>query len=263
MYGIKLRQLRRQLGLTQRQLGTLCGVGGTTISMIEHGKRLPGRETLRRLQAVLGDLPPRPAKPLPTAELLTLLRGVSPCKGQDGPQASPSPAGDGLSGRSPLRRLRRRACGPNLSPAADSAGAQKSPTGETRWSFAESQYLSQPVTIGGGLLRGDENNSARGVGTQHQYLAHKIRDLPGREVDHPQHLYARQVLRAVVVGDLRRGLFYPDLRAEIHRELVGRAAGLGERLRRQDGAHPDIQSGKIFECRQLFFHQMLISLATL
>ena len=71
MYGIKLRQLRRQLGLTQRQLGTLCGVGG----MIEHGKRLPGRETLRRLQAVLGDLPPRPAKPLPTAELLTLLRG--------------------------------------------------------------------------------------------------------------------------------------------------------------------------------------------
>ena len=62
MYGIKLRQLRRQLGLTQRQLGTLCGVGGTTINMIEHGKRLPGRETLRRLQAVLGDLPPRPAK---------------------------------------------------------------------------------------------------------------------------------------------------------------------------------------------------------
>ena len=244
MYGIKLRQLRRQLGLTQRQLGTLCRVGGTTISMIEHGKRLPGRETLRRLQAVLGDLPPRPAKPLPTA-------------------LSPSPAGDGLSGRSPLRRLRRRACGPNLSPAADSAGAQKSPTGETRWSFAESQYLSQPVTIGGGLLRGDENNSARGVGTQHQYLAHKIRDLPGREVDHPQHLYARQVLRAVVVGDLRRGLFYPDLRAEIHRELVGRAAGLGKRLRRQDGAHPDIQPGKIFECRQLFFHQMLISLATL
>ena len=73
MYGIKLRQLRRQLGLTQRR--TLCGVGGTTISMIEHGKRLPGRETLRRLQVVLGDLPPRPAKPLPTAELLTLLRG--------------------------------------------------------------------------------------------------------------------------------------------------------------------------------------------
>ena len=33
------------------------------------------RLALRRLQAVLGDLPPRPAKPLPTAELLTLLRG--------------------------------------------------------------------------------------------------------------------------------------------------------------------------------------------
>lgn len=96
MYGIKLRQLRRQLGLTQRQLGTLCGVGGTTISMIEHGKRLPGRETLRRLQAVLGDLPPRPAKPLPTAELLTLLRGTGSagearCGGcAAGPAAHPS-----------------------------------------------------------------------------------------------------------------------------------------------------------------------------
>lgn len=30
MYGIKLRQLRLQLGLTQRQLGALCGVSGTT-----------------------------------------------------------------------------------------------------------------------------------------------------------------------------------------------------------------------------------------
>lgn len=75
MYGIKLRQLRRQLGLTQRQLGALCGVSGTTISMIEHGKRLPGPTTTHRLQAALGELPPRPAKPLPTAELLTLLRG--------------------------------------------------------------------------------------------------------------------------------------------------------------------------------------------
>ena len=84
MYGIKLRQLRRQLGLTQRQLGTLCGVGGTTISMIEHGKRLPGRETLRRLQAVLGDLPPRPAKPLPTAELLPRGGGCVPAGGGGG-----------------------------------------------------------------------------------------------------------------------------------------------------------------------------------
>lgn len=74
MYGIKLRQLRRQHGLTQRQLGALCGVGDTAISMIERGERLPGRATLHRLQAVLGDLPPRPAKPHAAAELLTLLR---------------------------------------------------------------------------------------------------------------------------------------------------------------------------------------------
>ena len=100
MYGIKLRQLRRQLGLTQRQLGTLCGVGGTTISMIEHGKRLPGRETLRRLQAVLGDLPPRPAKPLPTAELLTLLR-AKPAAAAAPPGLRPEPL--------PCRRLRRGA----------------------------------------------------------------------------------------------------------------------------------------------------------
>lgn len=63
MYGIKLRQLRRQLGLTQRQLGALCGVSGTTISMIEHGKRLPGREPCagcRRYWAIC-----RPARPSP------------------------------------------------------------------------------------------------------------------------------------------------------------------------------------------------------
>ena len=130
MYGIKLRQLRRQLGLTQRQLGTLCGVGGTTISMIEHGKRLPGRETLRRLQAVLGDLPPRQAPAHGGAA--DPAAGVSPCKGQDGPQASPSPAGDGLSGRSPLRRLRRRACGPPIPatpPAFKNAKTPERPTG--------------------------------------------------------------------------------------------------------------------------------------
>ena len=75
-------EVREELGrleelgeLTTQRYPLLCGVGGTTISMIEHGKRLPSRETLRRLQVVLGDLPPRPAKPLPTAELLTLLRG--------------------------------------------------------------------------------------------------------------------------------------------------------------------------------------------
>ena len=115
MYGIKLRQLRRQLGLTQRQLGTLCGVGGTTISMIEHGKRLPGRETLRRLQAVLGDLPPRPAKPLPTAESL---QGAGRAAGQPVPcggraqRAKPAAAAapPGLRPEPlPCRRLRRGA----------------------------------------------------------------------------------------------------------------------------------------------------------
>lgn len=74
MYGIRVRELRRQRGLTQRQLGRLCGASGAVIGQVERGERLPGRKTEQRLRAVLGALPERPAKPSRRAELLSLLR---------------------------------------------------------------------------------------------------------------------------------------------------------------------------------------------
>lgn len=74
MYGIRVWELRRQRGLTQRQLGRLCGVSGAVIGQVERGERLPGRKTEQRLRAVLGPLPERPAKPSRRAELLSLLR---------------------------------------------------------------------------------------------------------------------------------------------------------------------------------------------
>ena len=40
MYGIRVRELRRQRGLTQRQLGRLCGVSGAVIGQVERGERL-------------------------------------------------------------------------------------------------------------------------------------------------------------------------------------------------------------------------------
>lgn len=74
MYSIRVRELRRQRGLTQRQLGRLCGVSGAVIGQVERGERLPGRKTEQRLRAILGALPERPAKPSRRAELLSLLR---------------------------------------------------------------------------------------------------------------------------------------------------------------------------------------------
>ena len=74
MYGIRVRELRRQRGLTQRQRGWRGGVPGAAIGQVERGERLPGCKTEQRLRAVLGALPKRPAKPSRRAELLSLLR---------------------------------------------------------------------------------------------------------------------------------------------------------------------------------------------
>ena len=74
MYGIQLRRLRLQRGLTQRELGALCGLSATSISMMERGERLPGRKSEQKLRLVLGTLPARPPHHIPTVELLTLLR---------------------------------------------------------------------------------------------------------------------------------------------------------------------------------------------
>lgn len=74
LYGMTLRRLRRTLGLTQKELGERCGLSASGIGMLERGLRLPSSKAQRRLRALLPSLSPRPKKPVPCAELLTVLR---------------------------------------------------------------------------------------------------------------------------------------------------------------------------------------------
>lgn len=122
MYGIRVRELRRQRGLTQRQLGRLCGVSGAVIGQVERGERLPGRKTEQRLRAVLGALPERPAKPSRRADLLSLLR-----EGYPPPQARKSRRNSAAghpsfgrvqAGEARPPRLRRGGLRPSLPPPA-------------------------------------------------------------------------------------------------------------------------------------------------
>lgn len=49
----RLRMLRRERGLTQKQLGEMIGVGRTTISEYENGKIVPRQDGLVRLAEIL------------------------------------------------------------------------------------------------------------------------------------------------------------------------------------------------------------------
>lgn len=70
-FGERLRQLRKEKGLTLRALAEGAGVDFTYLSKIENGKAgyLPGADTIRALAQILG------ADPL---ELLTLADKVPP-----------------------------------------------------------------------------------------------------------------------------------------------------------------------------------------
>lgn len=50
----RIRELRKQRGLTMKQLGALVGLGESTISQYENGKRQPDNETLLKLSACFG-----------------------------------------------------------------------------------------------------------------------------------------------------------------------------------------------------------------
>ena len=50
----EIRRIRKERGLTQRELGGLSGVDQATISMAESGRRQPHLETLGRLADALG-----------------------------------------------------------------------------------------------------------------------------------------------------------------------------------------------------------------
>lgn len=52
-FGDRLRAARKNLGLTQKQLGELAGVGQVVIANYERGARFPGEDKLRRLAEAL------------------------------------------------------------------------------------------------------------------------------------------------------------------------------------------------------------------
>lgn len=51
----KLRELREQAGMTQKELGSLAGLTDRTVSGLELHTTKPSLETLLRLRRVLGD----------------------------------------------------------------------------------------------------------------------------------------------------------------------------------------------------------------
>ena len=52
-FGEKLRQLRKEKNLTQRQLADLVGLKNSVISFYEVGERVPSPEIIKKLAAVL------------------------------------------------------------------------------------------------------------------------------------------------------------------------------------------------------------------
>lgn len=57
MLGDRLKESRKQAGLTQEELATLVGVHPLTISHFETGRVVPSLDTLKRLAAALGVQP--------------------------------------------------------------------------------------------------------------------------------------------------------------------------------------------------------------
>lgn len=52
--GTKIKEIRKQKGLTQKQLGDLCGIADSNIRKYENGKQNPKIETLQKIAEVLG-----------------------------------------------------------------------------------------------------------------------------------------------------------------------------------------------------------------
>lgn len=52
--GQTIRALRKKAGLTQNQLGALCGITGGAVSSYENGVTTPKRRTAEKIAAALG-----------------------------------------------------------------------------------------------------------------------------------------------------------------------------------------------------------------
>ena len=51
--GTKIKEIRKQKGLTQKQLGDLCGIADSNIRKYENGKQNPKIETLQKIADAL------------------------------------------------------------------------------------------------------------------------------------------------------------------------------------------------------------------
>lgn len=70
--GDKIRKLRKEKGLTQKQLGELCGIADSNIRKYESGKQNPKLETLQKIAKAL-DVPITALR----ADILPDIRSVS------------------------------------------------------------------------------------------------------------------------------------------------------------------------------------------
>ena len=70
--GDKIRKLRKEKGLTQKQLGELCGIADSNIRKYESGKQNPKLETLQKIARAL-DVPITALR----ADILPDIRSVS------------------------------------------------------------------------------------------------------------------------------------------------------------------------------------------
>ena len=52
--GTKIKEIRKQKGLTQKQLGDLCGMADSAIRRYENGNANPKIETLQKIADALG-----------------------------------------------------------------------------------------------------------------------------------------------------------------------------------------------------------------
>ena len=51
--GTKIKEIRKQKGLTQKQLGDLCGMADSAIRRYENGNANPKIETLKKISSAL------------------------------------------------------------------------------------------------------------------------------------------------------------------------------------------------------------------
>jgi hypothetical protein len=98
------------------------------------------------------------------------------------------------------------------------------------------------------LVRREQHDRAFSVReTEGQDFRHELADLTRREVHDRGDQSPDQGVQPVVLGDLGAGSLDPDGGAEVDGQLVGRLAGLGERLGCRYAADADVDREELLE----------------